>query len=100
MPGYDGTGPQGRGPVTGRGLGFCATGQPRRFYGIGFGRGGGFGRGRGRGWRHMYYATGLPGWTGHDTPTKEEEAEYLKQEADSLEQELKAVRQRISELGD
>jgi hypothetical protein len=23
MPGFDGTGPQGRGPMTGRGMGFC-----------------------------------------------------------------------------
>jgi hypothetical protein len=27
-----------------------------------WGRGGGRGGGRGRGWRHWYYATGLPGW--------------------------------------
>lgn len=35
MPGFDGTGPRGRGPLTGRGLGPC-------------GRGFGFGRGFGR----------------------------------------------------
>ena len=23
MPGFDGTGPQGKGPMTGRGMGFC-----------------------------------------------------------------------------
>ena len=35
MPGQDGTGPQGQGPMTGRGLGPC---------GRGLGRGRGFGR--------------------------------------------------------
>lgn len=54
MPGFDGTGPRGMGPMTGGGRGFC---NPYgSFYGMapryGFawgGRGGGFGRGMGRG---------------------------------------------------
>ncbi|MBN1166143.1 MAG: DUF5320 domain-containing protein [Methanospirillaceae archaeon] len=29
MPGYNGTGPLGRGPMTGRGLGYCQTGYFR-----------------------------------------------------------------------
>jgi len=67
MPGGDGTGPGGLGPMTGRAAGFCA-GYPvpgyanpigGRGYGMGWGRG--F-RGGGRGWRNWYYATGLPGW--------------------------------------
>ncbi len=52
MPGFDGTGPSGRGPMTGGARGFCAPGA------IGYGRRGrwntGFGRfrraGYGRGW--------------------------------------------------
>jgi len=65
MPGGDGTGPLGLGPMTGRAAGFCA-GYPVPGYMNpipgrgGFGRG--FGFGRGRGWRHWYWATGLPGW--------------------------------------
>ena len=72
MPGGDGTGPAGMGPMTGRAAGFCA-GYPvpgfmnpvggRGYWGRGrgfWGRGGG--RGGGRGWRNWYYATGLPGW--------------------------------------
>ncbi|HNR33506.1 MAG TPA: DUF5320 domain-containing protein, partial [Candidatus Hydrogenedentes bacterium] len=68
MPGGDRTGPLGAGPMTGRGAGRCAGfdmpgyANPvpgRGFWGRGFGRGGG---GGGRGWRHWYYATGLPGW--------------------------------------
>ena len=76
MPGGDGTGPLGLGPMTGRAAGFCAGyGVPgymnpipgRFWWGVGrpfgWGRGfWGFGRGRGRGWRYWYYATGLPGW--------------------------------------
>ncbi|UCG51436.1 MAG: DUF5320 domain-containing protein [Candidatus Latescibacterota bacterium] len=58
MPGGDRTGPQARGPMTGRGLGYCAGGDaPGAMYrgggwwgGWGFGRGfgGGFARGHGR----------------------------------------------------
>ncbi len=59
MPGGDGTGPGGMGPMTGRAAGFCA-GFPVPGYanpvggrgmgmGWGRGRGGGFGRGFGRG---------------------------------------------------
>jgi hypothetical protein len=68
MPGFDGTGPAGMGPMTGGGRGFCnpygaigtrgfvppGRGQAAMYYR------GGFGGGRGR--RNMYYLTGLPGW--------------------------------------
>jgi len=29
MPGFDGTGPLGRGPMTGRGMGYCALSMPQ-----------------------------------------------------------------------
>lgn len=61
MPGQDGTGPEGRGPLTGGGLGNCAPTQEgtvwnrigRRLGGLGRGRrAGGLGRGgRGNGRR-------------------------------------------------
>jgi len=59
MPLGDRTGPWGFGPMTGRGLGFCAGFPVPGFMnpGFGFGRGMGFARGlgrgfgRGRGWR-------------------------------------------------
>jgi len=57
MPGGDGTGPGGMGPMTGRAAGYCA-GYPAPGYvnpiggrGLGFGRGRGFGRGLGLGFR-------------------------------------------------
>lgn len=47
MPGFDGTGPLGYGPVTGRGRGTCGRGLRCGSYGFrprrGFGRGFGFG---------------------------------------------------------
>ncbi len=50
MPRFDGTGPGGAGPMTGRGMGYCnpagTRGQGRGWFGRGWGTGGGFGRGR------------------------------------------------------
>lgn len=50
MPRFDGTGPLGQGPRTGRGFGYCSPGptgkKPRR--GLGRGPGRGLGRGFGR----------------------------------------------------
>ncbi len=71
MPGGDGTGPLGLGPMTGRAMGFCAryavapgfaNPGPGRGFGRGFGRGGGIGSGGRRGFRNWFSATGLPGW--------------------------------------
>ncbi len=50
MPGRDGTGPMGYGPMTGSRRGFCGDQAPYP------------GRGGGRGWRNQFYATGLTGW--------------------------------------
>ena len=74
MPGGDGTGPNGMGAMTGRGLGFCSGNErPGYTFAPGAGRGrfgnagqgmyGSYGRGGGRrGNRNMFYATGLPLW--------------------------------------
>jgi len=122
MPAGDGTGPRGMGPMTGRGAGYCAGSgapgyanpMPVRGFGMGWSRGGGWGRGRG--WRHMYYATGLPGWARYGyapawgappaaaygpygaPPTPEQETEFLKSQAEMLKEELEAISQRIAEL--
>ena len=50
MPGRDGTGPMGYGPLTGGRRGSCAGAAPFA------------GRGGGRGPRNQFYATGLTGW--------------------------------------
>ncbi len=49
MPGFDKTGPEGKGKMTGRGMGPCNPDAPRGDRGMGRGRNRGFGRGFGRG---------------------------------------------------
>jgi len=120
MPAGDRTGPGGMGPRTGRGVGYCAgygaPGYASPIPGHGFAMGWGGGWGRGRGWRNWYYATGLPGWArfgykpawgGPPTttygpyavpPNKEQEAEFLRTQAEWLKGQLDAISQRISEL--
>jgi len=110
MPGGDGTGPLGAGPMTGRGAGLCAgfnapgyanPAPGRGFAGRGFGRGGG-----GRGWRHWYRATGLPGWmrfgwVAQAAPVaspSDAERSMLQGQAEMLQQQLDAIRQRLDAL--
>jgi len=121
MPGGDGTGPAGMGPMTGWGAGYCAGfDEPgsvnfspgRRFWGFWGGRGGG------RGWRNRFYATGLTRWQRagwrqpmwrnpwlqgfgpwtRQAPTVEEELGGLKEQAEYLEDALAGIRQRIEEV--
>ena len=90
MPGFDRTGPQGAGPRTGRGMGYCNSQAPASRYGFGFGRGG-----AGRGWRHRFFATGVPGWV---SPTSEQEIADLDAQANWLREQLDAIQKRIEEL--
>lgn len=63
MPGGDGTGPGGMGPMTGRAAGYCAGYPVPGFMNPILGRGyGGWGRGGGWGRRNWFHATGLTGW--------------------------------------
>jgi len=120
MPGGDGTGPGGMGPMTGRAAGFCA-GYPAQGYanpvggrgmgmgmGWGRGRGGGFGRGRGFGWGGAGYgfpaygsAVNLYAYGGAPfTPTvaPQQELDSLKGQAEYLEDSLDGIKKRIEEL--
>jgi hypothetical protein len=95
MPRFDGNGPQGVGPRTGRGLGDCVTtDQPRLSFGGGFGRG--------RGWRNWARATGQPGWLRFGrwgaTPPPVNESALLKAQAEQLQAQLDAMQQRLTEL--
>jgi len=107
MPGGDGTGPAGMGPMTGRAAGFCAgyptpgytTGGGRGFWGWGRGRGGG----GGWGWRNWYYATGLPLWAraaqgSFGVPSTEQEREALRQQSQQLQQSLNTINRRLEDL--
>ena len=87
MPYFNGTGPQGAGPMTGRELGPCGGGYScGRGYGFGRGGGRGFGRGFfgfGRGWSWP--------WSNSQQPTKQEETDDLKAYIQDLENELKSA---------
>lgn len=112
MPGGNGTGPLGMGPMTGRVAGYCAGyGMPGYTNPIP-GRGFGMGRGGGRGWRNRFYATGVPGWAAGagmpygapyampyvSAPTKEQELDMLKGQAEQFETALGDIRKRLHEL--
>jgi hypothetical protein len=116
--------------MTGRAAGLCAgygvpgyaNPVPGRGYGMGFGRGRGFrggggGGGGGRGWRHWYYATGVPGWmrfggyapfapapypgsyqAPYQAPDPQFEKTALTNQAQALQAELDAIKQRLAEL--
>jgi hypothetical protein len=106
MPRGDGTGPNCFGPMTGRGLGFCAGYDNPGFVQPGFG-----GRGYGRGFRSYYgygrgmrrgFAAGAPAapWGVYAYPqyTEEDEKNMLKEEADFLRERLDSVEKRLSDM--
>ena len=118
MPGGNGTGPGGMGPMTGKAAGFCAgysvpgyanpVGERGMGMGWGRGRGGGFGRGRGFGWGRAGY--GLPAYGGAVNPyayggvpfaptvAPQQELDSLKGQAEYLEDALDGIKKRIEEL--
>lgn len=92
MPLGDGTGPNGMGPRTGRGMGFCAGfNQP------GFANG--FGRGFGRGFAFRTRQT-FP----EERPqlqvikTEEQEKQFLEKELENLKQEIKEIEERLEKI--
>jgi hypothetical protein len=123
MPRGDGTGPMGRGGMTGRRAGYCAgfgaqereNTAPGRGLGMGFfgGRGSrdhGFG-GSGRGRRNMFFATGLPGWMRFrgcaapnqyqmtdQKPDLEMETQVLQNQAKILQERLDFIEKRLAEI--
>jgi len=109
------------GPMTGRVAGFCAGYSMPGFMNPVGGRGyWGRGRGGGRGFRHWYYATGVPGWArapmrypswiGSAQPlvpqagtfapsmTAEQELDALKKQAEFFQDELGQINKRIEQL--
>ena len=106
MPGGDRTGPLGRGPMTGRSVGYCAGYSEPGFAnpGPGFGRGLGYGRGRGFGrgfWgrgRGFWWRGTTPERYYSPTPNIKEEKTYLENMVKDLEEEIKTIRERIQYL--
>ncbi len=101
MPGFDGTGPMGAGPMTGGGRGYC---NPRSgIYGRpGFGGGYGLGYRRGPGWRSVHPASNAwyrgPFRGAYYQMNPDEEVNMLKEEAEAIKNELDAINKRIKEL--
>ena len=99
MPGFDGTGPRGMGPMTGGGRGFCAVPLPAAWpaytgraayppYGVPRGT--------------PYYGEGPA--TQSAVPfapqmTREQELDFLKNQAQALREHLEQMEARIQELG-
>lgn len=79
MPGMDGTGPLGTGPI-GRGLGPCGGGFAGRGWGRGFSRGG-------FGW-----------WPGQYAAPMTNEKEMLEQQRTWLDNQLNTINQRLKDL--
>jgi hypothetical protein len=114
MPGGDGTGPAGLGPMTGRAAGYCAGYPVPGYMNPIPGRGFGLGRG-GWGRRNWFYATGMTGWQragyGYPAwgqsfggvpvpygPTREQETDMLKTQAEYLQKTISEINKRIQEL--
>ncbi|MFC1958051.1 DUF5320 family protein [Chloroflexota bacterium] len=91
MPGLDGTGPMGMGPMTGGGRGFCAV--PLRSAWPAY---------TGRGFAVPYAAPlgmsyyGVPAFT--PQITREEELEYLQGLAQSMREDLKEIEGKIQQI--
>ncbi|MBN1338929.1 MAG: DUF5320 domain-containing protein [Bacteroidales bacterium] len=96
MPGGDRTGPNGLGPMTGRGMGYCGgSGRPESA-GLQMGGGRGFGRGPGRGMRNRFrnWRNGLFG----DAPNDVTEKNLLEIEAKRLREQMESIEKRLAEL--
>ena len=96
MPGFDRTGPVGIGPMTGGGRGLCAPRVGRCYpRSGGWGQRGG-GLGWGRGWRTP------TSWAAMSTSVyqvgRDEEINFLKNEAEAAKEELKRIESRLEQL--
>jgi len=95
MPGFDGTGPRGMGPMTGGGRGFCSPwgiGAAQRRYGIPSRMGYGY----------SYYRVGptTPGAVPFAPPmAREQELDFLKNQAQAMRGQLEQIEARVQQLG-
>ncbi len=109
MPRYDGSGPMGYGPMTGRGLGYChlpgpgvRRGRVPRFsrrirggFGNGFGRGGyGYSRAYGPGYDYGYRAFV------EEPISAKSKKDWLLEEKELLKQELKYINEQLEKVNE
>jgi hypothetical protein len=90
MPGFDGTGPRGMGPMTGGGRGFCSpwgVGAAYRSYG--------FSQRFGYGYPQNAYQAAAP-----FTPqmTRDQELDFLNSQSQALKKQLEHIEERIRQL--
>ncbi|NLA11745.1 MAG: DUF5320 domain-containing protein [Firmicutes bacterium] len=83
MPGGDGTGPLGQGPLSGRGLGYCSG-----YRGAGFGR--------------PFYGRRFRGY-GFQRPwlyreTADDEKMFLQRQAEYMREQIEAIEERLKEI--
>jgi len=107
MPGFDGNGPMGAGPMTGGARGYCNRTDNEyagpAFRPVGFGGMMAYGRGlrRGFGWRRgfrRFWGRGFEPYSPTNSLTAEEELNLLKDQAQSVKSTLDSINKRISEL--
>ena len=95
MPGFDGTGPRGMGPMTGGGRGFCAVPLPAAWPTYS-------GRGAYPPYGAPYYGAG-PAALGAvpfaPQMTREQELGFLKNQAQAMRGQLEQIDARIQKLG-
>jgi len=95
MPGFDGTGPRGMGPMTGGGRGFCGS----RGFGAAYRPYGAF---PGRGYDYPSYSTGWGNrYAAPFTPqmNRDQELGFLKEQAQAMKSQLEQIESRIQQLG-
>ena len=93
MPGFDGTGPRGMGPMTGGGRGFCSP------WGIGAAYRG-YGMPSGTGYGYPYYGQPATPGVAPFAPqvTREQELDFLKSQAQAVKGQLEQIESRMREL--
>jgi len=99
MPGGDRTGPAGSGPMTGRRMGICATGESsdfRNFSGSGRGFGRGFFGGRGRGFFGAGFRRGF-GNVGNWGNPEPSDKSSIENEINVLKNQLLSLEKKLSE---
>lgn len=97
MPGRNGTGPHGQGPLTGRGLGNCKPFSISNIAGTIANWGQGFGFGRGRGMRNQFRAGYFANQSANVAVTTDNLLE-LKAQAGILESHLNNLKEQIQTL--
>ncbi|MDY6915811.1 MAG: DUF5320 domain-containing protein [Candidatus Cloacimonadota bacterium] len=103
MPRGDGRGPDGFGPMTGRGMGYCAGFESPGYANPGYGRGMGYRRGGGykRGYRRFSGYPVHPATNyNYAAPPAGEEKEIIENQIKNLQNQISNLEKRLAELNE